>query len=126
MAGRRADKITCGTGGSHWLALPKRCYCMLGMSKVSDGNRSKIEIIAEILRQLRVPTVRTNIMSHCNMSSAQSGQYLTFMRTSDLIRTDAISGNVTYQRTEAGREFLMLYNKMVLLLDHGVSAPSLM
>jgi predicted transcriptional regulator len=98
---------------------------MLGMSWMSDKNRSKIEIIAEILRQLRVPTVRTNIMSHCNMSSAQSGQYLTFMRSSDLIRMGAIRGMVTYQRTEAGREFLELYNKMVLLLDPNISEPSL-
>lgn len=98
---------------------------MLGINRVLDKNRSKIEIIAEILRQLRVPTVRTNIMSHCNMSSAQSGQYLTFMRSSELIRMDAIRGMITYQRTEAGREFLELYNKMVLLLDPSISEPSL-
>jgi len=98
---------------------------MLRTGKMWDGNRGKIDIIAEILRQLRVPTVRTNIMSHCNMSSAQSGQYLTFMRSSDLIQIDAIRGMVTYQRTVAGREFLELYNKMILLLDPGVSAPSL-
>lgn len=123
--GRLVDRISCGTGGSHWLVLPKRCYYMLGINRVLDKNRSKIEIIAEILRQLRVPTVRTNIMSHCNMSSAQSGQYLTFMRSSELIRMDAIRGMITYQRTEAGREFLGLYNKMVLLLDPSISEPSL-
>ena len=82
--------------------------------------------MAEILRQLRIPTGRTNIMSHCNMSSTQSGQYLNLMGSNDLIRIDAIAGRVTYQRTEAGREFLERYNKMVLLLDPSVSAPSLM
>jgi predicted transcriptional regulator len=107
------------------LLLPERCYNMLRMGKMWDGNRGKIDIIAEILRQLRVPTVRTNIMSHCNMSSAQSGQYLTFMQSSDLIQIDAIRGMVKYQRTVAGREFLDLYNKMILLLDPSVSAPSL-
>lgn len=99
---------------------------MLRTRKVSDTNRNKFEIIAEILRQLRVPTVRTNIMSHCNMSSAQSGQYLNLMTSNDLIRIDAIAGRVTYQRTEAGREFLEVYNKMVLLIDPSISAPSLM
>ncbi len=98
---------------------------MSGMRKVSVGNRSRFEIIAEILRKLREPTCRTNIISHCNMSSTQSGQYLNFMRLKDLIRMDAIAGKATYQRTEAGREFLQLYGKMVLLLDTGISAPSL-
>jgi predicted transcriptional regulator len=95
------------------------------MRKVSDKNRSKFEIIAEILRKLRKPTGRTNIMSHCNMSSTQSGEYLNFMRSNDLIQIDAIAGKVTYQRTEVGRQFLELYNKLALLLDPSISAASL-
>lgn len=102
-----------------------RWYNMLRMRKVSDRNRSRLEIIAEILRELRLPTGKTNIMSHCNMSTMQSGEYLSLMRSSDLIRIDAIAGRVTYQRTEVGREFLGLYNKMALLLDPSISAPSL-
>jgi predicted transcriptional regulator len=98
---------------------------MSRMREVSEKNRSRFEIIAEMLRKLRRPTGKTNIMSHCNMSSAQSGQYLDFMRSSDLIRKDATAGKVTYQRTEAGRKFLEVYNKMVLLLDPRISAASL-
>jgi predicted transcriptional regulator len=98
---------------------------MLRMRKVSDGNRSKFEIIAEILRQLCKPTSRTNIMSQCNMSSAQSGQYLNLMTSNDLIRIDAIAGKMKYQRTDTGREFLEIYKKMVLILDPNISAPSL-
>jgi predicted transcriptional regulator len=93
---------------------------------VSDRNRSKFEIIAEILRKLHKPTGKTNIMSHCNMSSMQSGEYLSLMKSNDLIRMDKVAGKVTYQRTEAGKEFLKLFNKMVLLLDSSISAPSLM
>lgn len=99
---------------------------MLRMEEVSDRNRSKFEIIAEILRELRKPTGRTNILSHCNMSSMQSGEYLSFMKSNDLIRMDTVAGKLTYQRTEAGIEFLKLFNKMVLLLDSSISAPSLM
>ena len=102
-----------------------RWYSMLRTRKVSDRNRSRLEIIAEILRDLRLPTGKTNIMSHCNMSTTQSGQYLNLMRSSDLIRIDAIAGKVTYQRTEVGREFLGLYNQMAVLLDPSISAPSL-
>lgn len=99
---------------------------MFEMRKISDRNRSRFEIIAEILRELRKPTCRTNIMSQCNMSTTQSGEYLTFMKTNDLIRMDTMARKVTYQRTEAGREFLGLYNKMALLLGPSISAPSLM
>jgi len=93
------------------------------MRKIFDKNRSRFEIIAEILRKLRKPTCKTNIMSHCNISSAQSGRYLDSMRSSNLIQKDATSGKVTYQRTEAGREFMKNYNKIVLLLDSSISAP---
>jgi predicted transcriptional regulator len=95
------------------------------MRNMFDRNRSRFEIMAEILRDLREPTCWTNIMSHCNISSKQSGQYLNLLRSSDLVRIDATAGKVTYQRTEAGRHFLTLYNKIVLLLDPSISAPSL-
>jgi len=64
-------------------------------------------------------------MSHCNMSSKQSGQYLDLLRSSDLIQIQAAAGKVTYQRTDAGREFLKHFNKIVLLLDPSISPPSL-
>jgi len=100
---------------------------MLGMrNEIIDRNRSRLEIIAEILRKLREPSGKTNIMSHCNMSSAQSGQYLDFMESIDLLRTDMIAGKVTYQKTEVGRDYLELYGKMALLLDPSISGPSLM
>jgi predicted transcriptional regulator len=98
---------------------------MLNVMKISDGNRSRLQIMAEILRQLRIPVGKTNIIFHCNMSNAQSGQYLDLMTSSNLIRMGAYAGKVTYQRTEAGLEFLELYNKMALLLDTGISSPSL-
>jgi predicted transcriptional regulator len=96
------------------------------MRNVIDGNRSRFEIIAEILRKLREPSGKTNIMSHCNMSSAQSGRYLDFMGSIDLLRTDMIAGKVTYQKTEVSRDYLELYGKMALLLDPSTSGPSLM
>jgi len=100
---------------------------MLGMrNEIIDRNRSRFEIIAEILRKLREPSGKSNIMSHCNMSSAQSGRYLDFMESIDLLQTDMIAGKVTYQKTEVGRDYLELYGKMALLLDPSISGPSLM
>lgn len=98
---------------------------MLGMGNVLDRNRSRFEIMAEILRKLREPAGKTNILSHCNMNSAQSGRYLDFMESVDLVRTDLIAEKVTYEKTEVGRDYLELYDKMVLLLDPSISAPPL-
>jgi len=98
---------------------------MLEMENASNRNRDRFEIIAEILRALREPTCWTNVMSHCNISSKQSRRYLGFLMSSDLVQMDAVAGR-KYQRTEAGRAFLKEYNKMVLLLDPSISAPSLM
>jgi predicted transcriptional regulator len=98
---------------------------VLNVRKSSDGNRGRLQIIAEILTQLRIPVGKANIMSHCNMSTAQSGQYLNLMASSNLVRMDACAGKVTYQRTEAGLEFLELFKKMAVLLDSGISSPFL-
>jgi len=98
---------------------------MLNVRKASDGNRSRLQIIAEILRHLRIPLGKANIMSHCNMSTAQSGEYLNLMTSSSLIQMGAYAGKVTYQRTEVGLEFLELYRQMALLLDSGISSPVL-
>jgi len=106
-------------------SISKGQYGMLIPRKVLDRNRSKFEILAEILGNLRKPTCWTNIMSHCNISSKQSGRYLNLLRSSDLIRIDVTARKVTYQRTEAGREFLKHYNEIVTLLDSSISVPSM-
>ena len=95
------------------------------MEKVSDGKRSRFEIIADILRHLREPTCWTNVMSHCNLSSRQAGQYLSLLRLNDLVQMDTAAGKAKYQRTEAGRQFLKGYGKIVLLLDPSIPAPLL-
>jgi len=98
---------------------------MLRDKEGSGRNRGKMDIVAEILGRLREPTCKTSIMSRCNMSTLQSGQYLSLMNSSHLIQTYATAKNVTYQRTEAGREFLTLYDKMVVLLEPTISASPL-
>ena len=98
---------------------------MLRLKEGSGGNRGKLDIIAEILRKLREPACKTNIMSRCNMSTVQSVLYLSLMNSSHLIQTDETARLVTYQRTDAGREFLTLYDKMVVLLEPSIPAPSL-
>lgn len=125
-AERRAHRFSRDCQPQKRPAFSRRKYSILKMKRVSDTNRNKFEIIAEILRQIRVPTGKTRIMSRCNMNNAQSDGYLKFMKSSDLIRIAAVAGKVTYQRTESGLRFLELYSKMALLLDQNILAPSLM
>ena len=72
-----------------------------------------------------MPAGKANIMSTCNMSTAQSGEYLNLMTSNNLIQTNACAGKVTYQRTKVGLEFLELYRKIDVLLGAGVSSPFL-
>jgi predicted transcriptional regulator len=90
---------------------------MLRTARISEGNRNKFEIIAEILRELRSPNGKTRVMSQCNMSFAQSGHFLDLMMSKGFIRTDTIMGRITYYVTETGRQFQERYYKMALLLD---------
>lgn len=104
-------------------SIPERGYSVIRPRKVLDMRRSRFEIIAEILKDLREPTCWTNIMSHCNISSKQSGQYLDLLKSNDLIQMQRAAGRVTYQRTEAGRKLLKRYGKLLRLLDPGISEP---
>lgn len=99
---------------------------MLKTGKLSAKNRSTFDIVAKILRVVQKPTGITSILSNCNMSFSQSAFYLGFMKSSDLIQTDAAAGRVRYCRTETGEEFLEAYDKMILLLDPDVFGHCLM
>jgi predicted transcriptional regulator len=59
------------------------------------------------------------------MSTKQSRQYLSLLTSKDLVHIQRAAGKVTYQRTEAGGEFLKQYDKMAMLFGPSVSAPSL-
>jgi predicted transcriptional regulator len=89
--------------------------------KVVQKNRSTFHIVAEIVRELLELTGVTNIISNCSMSFKQSRYHLSFMKSSDLIQTYAITARarVKYCRTEARQKFLETYDKMILLLDPG-------
>jgi predicted transcriptional regulator len=97
---------------------------MLQIRKFSSRNRSTFDIVARILREVQEPTGITDIISSCNMNFKQSGYYLGFMKSSDLIKTDAMAGRIRYSRTEIGQEFLETYDKMILLLDPDLLATS--
>jgi len=50
---------------------------------------------------------------------------MNLLKASDFIQMQVAAGKVTYRRTEAGREFIKYFNKIVLLLDPNISTPFL-
>src|SRR5208337_3030666 len=90
------------------------------IKRFSDGNRSKLDIVAKILREVKKPTGITDILSSCNMNFKQSGYYLELMKSSDLIQMNSTDGRARYCRTETGQDFLEVYDEMILLLEPSV------
>ena len=99
---------------------------MSRIKRFSNGNRSKLDIVAKILREVKKPTGITDILLSCNMSFKQSRNYLEFMESSDLIQVNSLIGRVRYSRTETGQEFLKVYDKMIVMLEPNVFAHCLM
>ena len=97
---------------------------MTRINRFSEGNRSKLDIMAKILREVKNPIGVSDILSSCNMNFKQSGYYLEVMRSSDLIETNTNAGRVRYCRTETGQEFLEAYDKMILLLGPVISSTA--
>jgi len=90
---------------------------MLRISKFDGRRRGKVEIIAEILMNVRKPAKKTQIMYECNLSFRQLRDYLRFVSGRGLVRANAGDGTVTYKITDAGRSFLNSYNNMARLLQ---------
>ena len=90
---------------------------MLRIGKFDGRRRGKVEIIAEILTNVRKPAKKTQIMYECNLSFRQLKDYLRFVSGRGLVRANAEDGTVTYKITDAGRSFLNSYNNMARLLQ---------
>ncbi len=77
-------------------------------------NRSRTEIIDEILKAANGGITKTKLMYKVFLSPAQLRQYLTVLTESDLLRYDLVSR--TFKTTEKGLRFLNLYNQIKQLM----------
>jgi predicted transcriptional regulator len=77
-------------------------------------NRSRTEIIDEILKAANGGITKTKLMYRVFLSPAQLKQYLTVLTESDLLRYDLVSR--TFMTTEKGLRFLNLYNQIKQLM----------
>jgi predicted transcriptional regulator len=85
-------------------------------TNVVGTRRSKMRIIADILRHAQSPTKKTQIMYECNLSFNQLKHYLNFLKKRALIQRKTCTGSVIYQTTNNGQEFLRRYSSITRLL----------
>ena len=89
--------------------------------KLSLAHRSRIDIIANILRAAQDGARKTHIMYKCNLSFKQLHTYLDFLIERRLIKHTQESGEPNasgrYQTTSRGKSFIEAYGSMRALMS---------
>ena len=88
----------------------------LAYENIAGKRRSKMRIMADILRHAQKPAKKTHIMFGCNLSFNQLKHYLDFLKERALIRKKMDNGAIIYQTTNNGQEFLRKYSSIARLL----------
>lgn len=86
-------------------------------ANIGGMRRSKLRIVADILKHAQAPTKKTHIMYECNLSFDQLKRYLALLKNRALIRRKTDSGSVVYQTTRDGHDFLKEYSRITRLLQ---------
>lgn len=84
--------------------------------KVGFTHRSRMGIVAGILRVSKGGTRKTHIMYRNNLSFKQLRAYLGFLTNSGLVREISKSGSSFFETTDKGLAFLQAYNNLKALL----------
>jgi predicted transcriptional regulator len=82
-------------------------------------NRSRYEIMAEIMQNCLSPRSKTHILRKGNLSFAQTKAYLSLLTSLGLLSQQ----NGKYETTDKGRQFISAYNHIDKII--GTPAPSL-
>lgn len=96
-------------------------YLVQIAKKASGLHRSRIDIIATILRVAQDGTRKTHIMYRCNLSFRQLNTYLEFLIERKLIKSAQIdrekNDSRLYQTTARGKAFIQAYNSIRVLIS---------
>jgi predicted transcriptional regulator len=76
------------------------------------SNRSRTEIISDLIEASRSGAKKTHLMYRGNLSYQVLSQYLEYMMSADLIREDNSSGERLYFATAKGLRFLDLEREL--------------
>jgi len=83
------------------------------------ANRTRIEILASILKVAQRGALKTHIMYKANLSHKQLTKYLQFVIGNELLQevSDPEDGNRLYQVTEKGIQFLKDYERLSIYME---------
>jgi len=90
--------------------------------KLGLQHRSRVDIIANILRAANSGAKKTHIMYKCNLSFKQLHVYLDLLKERKLLKcirtqTEDKNNSYTYETTNKGKEFLQAYSSIRALLS---------
>jgi len=86
---------------------------MYALEQKPAENRTRVEILANILQVASNRTLKTHIMYRANLSHRQLEKYLTFLETNGMLeRLLDEDGVLKYRVTQKGIEFLKDYERL--------------
>lgn len=75
-------------------------------------NRTRVEILASILKVATNRTLKTHIMYRANLSHRQLEKYLTFLETNGMLEQVQDNESRKYLVTKKGIDFLRDFNRL--------------
>ena len=81
------------------------------------NNRSKIQIMGDVLNLATASIKKTHVMYRANLSYEQAHLYLGDLIEKRLVIQDVSRDGIVYRTTERGREFLQYYQRIAEFLE---------
>jgi predicted transcriptional regulator len=81
------------------------------------NNRSKIQIMGDVLNLATAGIKKTHVMYRANLSYEQAHLYLGDLIEKRLVIQDVSRDGIVYRTTERGREFLQYYQRIAEFLE---------
>jgi predicted transcriptional regulator len=85
---------------------------MYALEQKQISNRTRVEILASILKVAEVQTLKTHIMYKANLSYRQLEKYLNFLETNGMLARTSENDVTLFHVTEKGVEFLKDYARI--------------
>lgn len=96
-------------------ALAVTCEALSVISMAKTTNRSRTQIMAEILSLCRQPQTKTRVMYQTNLSTKMLKEYLTVLQSTGLLE---IHHSITkYAATQKGRRFVEKWKELAELIS---------
>ena len=89
---------------------------MSALEQKPPSNRTRVEILASILKVAGNGNLKTHIMYKANLSYRQLERYLNFLETNGMLARISENDILTFQVTEKGKEFLIDYARIATYL----------